>query len=155
MLERYYVIPRNSYRLGGDNKVNYSPVMVVKGGDHAHVYVSGRVSRRPDGQVACKGDMRGQIRVTCENVKVALECVGATLADVTRTVTYTTDIAAYLSAADERFKFFNEPLPTSSLIGVASLVLPDLLVEIEVEAIIESERVQIDGLTVRAPNAVG
>jgi enamine deaminase RidA (YjgF/YER057c/UK114 family) len=99
--------------------------------------------------------MRGQIRVTCENVKVALECVGATLADVTRTVTYTTDIAAYLSAADERFKFFNEPLPTSSLIGVASLVLPDLLVEIEVEAIIESERVQIDGLTVRAPNAVG
>jgi 2-iminobutanoate/2-iminopropanoate deaminase len=155
MLERYYVTPRNSYRLGGDNKVNYSPVVVVKGGDHAHVYVSGRVSRSPDGQVVCKGDMRGQIRVTCENVRIALECVGATLADVTRTVTYTTDIGAYFKAADERFKFFKDPLPTSSLIGVASLVLPDLLVEIEVEAIIEPERVRIDGIAVPPPNAAG
>src|SRR5690348_9490120 len=102
MLERYYVTPRDSYRVGGNNKVNYSPVVVVKGSDHAHIYVSGRVSRRPDGQVACKGDMRGQIRVTCENIKLALESVGATFADVTRTVTYTTDIGTYFNAADER-----------------------------------------------------
>ena len=87
--------------------------------------------------------MRGKIQVTCENIKIALESVGATFADVTRTVTYTTDIAAYLAASDERFKFFNAPLPTSSLIGVACLAMPDLLVEIEVEAIIETERVRI------------
>ena len=155
MLERFYVTPRNSYRFGGDNRVNYSPVVVVKGSDHAHVYVSGRVSRQPDGEVACKGDMRGQIRVTCENIKLALECVGATFADVTRTVTYTTDIGAYFKSADERFKFFDEPLPTSSLIGVASLALPDLLVEIEVEAIIEPERVRIDGWSEAASDAGG
>lgn len=144
MLERYYVIPHNSYRVGGNNKVNYSPVVVVKASDHAHVYISGRVARGPDGEVACKGDMRGQIGVTCENIKLALECVGATFADVTRTVTYTTDIDAYFEAVDERFKFFKNPLPTSSLIGVASLALPDLLVEIEVEAIIAPDRVRID-----------
>lgn len=143
MLERYHVTPTNSYRHGGDNRVSYSPVVVVKANDHAHIYVSGRVSRDRDGEVACKGDMRGQIRVTCENVKLALEAVGATLADVARTVTYTTDIQAYFAAADERFKYFKEPLPTSSLIGVASLAMPDLLVEIEVEAIVEPERLRI------------
>jgi enamine deaminase RidA (YjgF/YER057c/UK114 family) len=50
---------------------------------------------------------------------------------------------AYFAAVDERFKFFKDPLPTSTLIGVACLAMPDLLVEIESEAIIESERLRV------------
>ena len=72
MLERYYVTPEGSYKVGGDNKVSYTPVVVVKGADHAHVYVAGRVSRDINGDVVEKGDMRGQIRQTCENVRIAL-----------------------------------------------------------------------------------
>ena len=143
MLERYYVTPQGSYKLGGDNKVSYTPVVVVKGADHAHVYVAGRVSRNINGDVVHAGDMRGQIRQTCENVRIALEAVGATLADVTRTTTYTTDLAAYFAASDERLKFFHEPLPTSSLIGVSALARPGLMVEIEAEAILEPQRVKI------------
>jgi 2-iminobutanoate/2-iminopropanoate deaminase len=143
MLERYYVTPEGSYKVGGDNKVSYTPVVVVKGADHAHVYVAGRVSRDLKGDVVAKGDMRGQIRQTCENLRIALESVGATFADVTRTTTYTTDIQAYFAASDERLKFFREALPTSSLIGVAALARPDLMVEIEAEAILEPERVKI------------
>lgn len=143
MLERYYITPEGSYKFGGDNKVNYTPVVVVKGADHAHVYVAGRVSRDINGDVVFKGDMRGQIRRTCENVKIALESVGATLADVTRTTTYTTDVKAYFAASDERFKFFQHPLPTSSLIGVSALARPELMVEIEVEAIVEPDRLKI------------
>ena len=143
MLERFYVTPEGSYKTGGDNKVSYTPVVVVKGADHAHVYVAGRVSRDVKGDVVGKGDMRGQIRQTCENVRIALESVGATLADVTRTTTYTTDLNAYFAAADERLKFFRDPLPTSSLIGVAALARPELMVEIEVEAILEPGRVKI------------
>jgi 2-iminobutanoate/2-iminopropanoate deaminase len=143
MLERYYITPEGSYQTGGDNKVSYTPVVVVKGADHAHIYIAGRVSRDVNGDVVFKGDMRGQIRKTCENVKAALEAVGATLADVTRTTTYTTDIHAYFAASDERLKFFRPPLPTSSLIGVSALARPELMVEIEVEAIVEPQRLKV------------
>jgi enamine deaminase RidA (YjgF/YER057c/UK114 family) len=143
MLKRYFVTPKNSYKFGGDNKVNYTPVVVVKGEDHAHVFVAGRVARDINGNVVCVGDMRGQIRKTCENIQIALEAVGATLADITRTTTYTTDIEAYFAASDERFNFFRQPLPTSSLIGVSALAKRDLLVEIEVEAVVESDRISI------------
>lgn len=73
----------------------------------------------------------------------SLKSVGATFADVTRTNTYTTDIPAYFAAIDERFKYFTDPLPANTLIGVAGLAMPDMLVEIEVEAIIETERLRI------------
>lgn len=143
MIERYYVTPKNMYTVGGNNKVSYTPVVVVKTNDHSHIYVSGRTSRGPNGEFVGKGDMRAQIGKVCENIQISLETVGATFSDVTRTTTYTTDITAYFAAIDERSKYFTDPLPTSTLIGVASLALPDMLVEIEVEAIIEPERLRI------------
>jgi len=111
--------------------------------DPAHVYVAGRTSRTLDGDVACPGDMRGQIREVCIGIDIALKSVGATFADITRTITYTTDMKAYFAAIDERFKYFKDPLPTSTLIGVACLAMPEMLVEIEVEAIIETERLRL------------
>jgi len=143
MIERYYITPKNMYTVGGNNKISYTPVVVVKTGDHAHVYVSGRTSRGPNGEIVGKGDMRIQIGKVCENIQISLESVGATFADVTRTTTYTTDIPAYFEAIDERSKYFTDPLPTSTLIGVARLAMPDMLVETEVEAIIEPERLNI------------
>lgn len=150
MLERYYITPENSYKLGGNMQVIYTPVVVVKSEDHhAHVYLAGRTSRTLDGDVACKGDMRGQIREVCKAITIALESVGATIADVTRTTTYTTDMKAYFAAIDERFKWFKDPLPTSTLIGVACLAMPEMLVEIECEALIERERLRIPAGAVR------
>jgi enamine deaminase RidA (YjgF/YER057c/UK114 family) len=144
MLERYYVTPESSYKVGGNRKVIYTPVIVVKSEDHhAHVYLSGRTSRTLDGDVACKGDMRGQIREVCKAIEIALDSVGATFADVTRTTTYTTNMKAYFEAIDARFEYFKDPLPTSTLIGVAALAMPEMLVEIECEAVIETERLRI------------
>lgn len=143
MLERYYVTPENTYKVGGNRKVIYTPVVVVKTADHAHVYVAGRTSRTLDGDVACKGDMRGQLREVCKAIEISLESVGATMADITRTNTYTTDMKAYFAAIDERWKYFKDPLPTSTLLGVAALAMPEMLVEIEVEAIIESQRLRL------------
>ena len=143
MLERYYVTPANANKFGGNRKVVYTPVVVVKGSDHTHIYVSGRTSRTLDGDVACKGDMAGQIREVCNAIEISLETVGATLADVTRTTTYTTNMKAYFAAIDERWKFFKEPLPTSTVIGVTTLAMPEMLVEIEVEAILETDRLRL------------
>ena len=143
MLKRHYVTPENTYKVGGNRQVIYTPVIVVEDSTHTHVYLAGRTSRTLDGDVACKGDMRGQVREVCKAIQIALESVGATFADVTRTITYTTDMKAYFAAIDERFKFFKPPLPTSTLIGVACLAMPEMLVEIEVEAIIETERLRL------------
>jgi enamine deaminase RidA (YjgF/YER057c/UK114 family) len=87
--------------------------------------------------------MRGQIKNVCEAIGVALKSVGATYGDVTRTITYTTDMKAYFQGIDVRWDYFKEPLPTSTLIGVACLAMPEMLVEIEVEAIIESDRLRL------------
>jgi len=143
MLKRHYVTPENTYKVGGNRQVIYTPVIVVEDSTHTHVYLAGRTSRTLDGDVACKGDMRGQIREVCKAIQIALESVGATLADVTRTTTYTTDMKAYFAAIDERFKFFKPPLPTSTLIGVACLAMPEMLLEIEAEAVIETNRLRL------------
>ena len=143
MLKRHFVTPENTYKVGGNRQVIYTPVIVVEDTTHTHVYLAGRTSRTLDGDVASKGDMRGQIREVCKALQIALESVGATLADVTRTTTYTTDMKAYFAAIDERFKFFKPPYPTSTLIGVACLAMPEMLVEIEAEAIIETTRLRL------------
>ena len=143
MLKRHHITPESTYKVGGNRQVIYTPVVVVEDTTHSHIYLAGRTSRTLDGDVACKGDMRGQVREVCIAIQVALESVGATFADITRTTTYTTDMKAYFAVIDERFKFFKPPLPTSTLIGVASLAMPEMLVEIEVEAIIEIERLRL------------
>ena len=143
MLERYHITPENTYKVAGNNRILYTPVVVVKTGDHAHVYVSGRTARNAAGELEGKGDMRAQIRRVCENIRISLEAVGATLADVTRTMTYVTDMQAYFAASDERLAFFPAPLPTSTTVAVAGLAMPEMLVEIEVEAIIEPERLRL------------
>ena len=87
--------------------------------------------------------MRGQIRHVYQNIEKALATVGATFADVVPTTTYTTDIDEYYRVCDERFKFFKDPLPTSTLLGISKLGMPEMLVEIEVEAMMEPERLRV------------
>jgi enamine deaminase RidA (YjgF/YER057c/UK114 family) len=150
MLERYYITPENTYKVGGNRKVIYTPVIVVKSEDHhAHIYLAGRTSCTLEGGVACVGDMRGQIGEVCKAIQIALETVGAAMSDITRTITFTTDMKAYFEAIDERWKYFKDPLPTSTLIGVACLAMPEMLVEIECEAVIERERLRIPANAVR------
>jgi len=140
MLERFYVTPKDGYTRKGF----YTPVVVVRTSELVHIYVAGRTARLKNGEVSGKGDMRAQIRLTCENLVAALQSVGATLADVVRTETFTTDMDEYFRHADERFKFFKEPLPTSAMLGVTRLSKPDMLVEIVVEAVMEPDRLKIE-----------
>ena len=149
MLERYYVTPENMYTTGGNEKILYTPIVIVRSAEHAHVYVAGRTARLPNGELAGAGDMRAQLRLVCQNTGQALEYVGADFSDVVRTTTYTMDIEEYYRCSDERFKFFTDPLPTSTLIGVARLGWAEMLVEIEVEAIMEPERLKIPANAVR------
>jgi len=97
---------------------------------------------QPDGKIGGVGDLRTQIRLTCEAVRDSLVYVGATLDDVVRTVTYVIDIDAYYAVADERYKYFSGSLPTNTLLAVSRLAHPDMLVEIEAEAVVAPERLK-------------
>jgi enamine deaminase RidA (YjgF/YER057c/UK114 family) len=143
MIKRHDVIPENMYNRAVRGQHMYTPVVVVRTGDHAHIYVAGQTSVLPDGGIGGTGDMGAQIRIVCEKVQQALASVGAALDDVVRTVTYTLDIEEYYRGVDERYKIFNNLLPTNTLLGVSRLAHPDMLVEIEAEAIVDPDRVRI------------
>ena len=117
----------------------HSSVVTVTGG--TLVFVSGMTSRSEiDAEPVYPGDMRAQIRQVCENIGRALRSVGADFSDVVKTTTFTTDVNEYHRVSDERFKYFQRDLPTSALIGVSRLAHEDLMVEIEVMAVIPEAR---------------
>ena len=120
----------------------YVPVVVIESAGHAHIYLSGQVARDRDGTIVRKEDMRAQIRKTCENIGKGLAYVGANFDDVVRATTYVTDIEEYYRCSDERFKFFQNHRPASTLIEISRLGHRDAMIEIECEAIIEPERLK-------------
>jgi enamine deaminase RidA (YjgF/YER057c/UK114 family) len=89
--------------------------------------------------------MAAQLRKVCDNIGKGLAYAGATFDDVVRSTTYVTDIDEYYRCSGVRFEYFKESRPASVLIQVARLGHRDAMVEIEVEAIIEPERVRRRG----------
>lgn len=142
MIMRFNVAPPNMYNRQVRGQHLFSPVVVVRTADHAHVYVAGKTSIQPDGSIGCVGDLRGQIALVCNAVKDSVEYVGASLDDVVRTVTYVRDIDAYYQVVDERYKIFRGALPTNTLLAVSRLAHPDMLVEIEAEAIVDAAKLK-------------
>jgi 2-iminobutanoate/2-iminopropanoate deaminase len=137
MIERFNIAPPGMYNRQVRGRYLFSPVVVVRTADHAHIYVAGKTSIQLDASIGCVGDLRGQIGLVCKAVRDSVEYVGASLDDVVRTVTYVRDIDAYYSVSDERYKYFTNSLPTNTLLAVSRLAHPDMLVEIEAEAIVD------------------
>jgi enamine deaminase RidA (YjgF/YER057c/UK114 family) len=118
--------------IGG--RVLYSHVVVVEG--RRTIFVSGQLARDREGNVVGAGDMRAQMRQVGENVKAALEAAGASLADIVKSNTYVTDIEEFFKHVDVRMEYFGA-LPTSTTVEVRRLAHPDLLVEVEVIAVVD------------------
>ena len=114
--------------------VLYSHVVVVEA--KKTIFVSGQLARDAKGEVVGKGDMRAQIRQTGENIKAALTAAGASLNDIVKTNTYVTNIEEFFKHTDVRMEYFGA-MPTSTTIEVSKLAHPDLLVEIEVVAVLD------------------
>ena len=100
------------------------------------IFVSGQVSRDDQGQQVGRGDMLEQTRQCLRNIETNLKAAGATLADVVWTTVYTTDIREFRQIVAAREEFFRDSLPTSTMVEVAHLADPGLLVEITVIAAI-------------------
>jgi enamine deaminase RidA (YjgF/YER057c/UK114 family) len=101
------------------------------------VYVSGQVSWGPDGKVVGAGDMRAQCEQVFKNLTHVLRAAGAGWADIIKMNGYMVGINAENVAAyrDVRSGYLKaKQLPASTLVGVTSLVQPELLLEVEVVA---------------------
>ena len=108
----------------------------VRVGDH--VYVSGTTATDADGRLVAPGDARGQTRQCLRNIGAALERAGATFADVVRTRIYVVDIDQWEAIGRAHREVFGGILPASAMVEVRRLIHPEMLVEIEVDAIVGS-----------------
>jgi enamine deaminase RidA (YjgF/YER057c/UK114 family) len=103
------------------------------------IFVSGQVSWDEKGKPLRAGDLRAQTRQSFENLKTALAAAGATIDNVVKFNIYVVglDREKWRTVAEERAKFISkERAPASTMVGVPSLVLEELLIEIEAVAVV-------------------
>ena len=102
-----------------------------------HVAVSGTTATGPDGTIVGRGDMHAQSIQPLKNVQAALERAGARLDHVVRTRIYTTDIGRWEEIGRAHGEFFATIRPATALVEVSRLIDPDMLVEIEADALVQ------------------
>ena len=103
----------------------------------AHIFVCGNASTNPDGSIYGVGDAYAQAVHILELIRGYLERLGASMEDVVRTRTYVVDLGTNAQAAMKAHgEVFGDIRPTSTLLGIESLMHPDMLVEIDADAVV-------------------
>lgn len=101
------------------------------------IFVTGTASVADDGSVFAPDDGYTQTRRCFEIIEQALKNLGADLSDVVRTRMFVTDISRWQDYARAHQEFFGAHPPTTSLLGIKELIHPDMLIEIEADAVCE------------------
>jgi enamine deaminase RidA (YjgF/YER057c/UK114 family) len=102
-----------------------------------HVWVAGTTATGPNGAIVGIGDAYAQTRQVLANIRSALERAGAGLEHVVRTRIYLIDIKRWEAVGRAHGEVFRDIRPACAMVEVAGLVDPDMLVEIEADAVID------------------
>ena len=102
------------------------------------IEVSGTTAVNADGTIAFPGDIASQARVCLQIIRASLEELGSCLEDIIRTRVFVTEVENWKLVGAAHDEILGHVAPASSLVGVASLLHPDLLIEIEATAVVGS-----------------
>lgn len=128
------MVRRMVVNTGSDFEKRFGYSRAVRVG--SQVFVAGTTAATPDGAV---GGVEEQTREAFRRVELALEKAGARLGDVVRTRVFVTDINDWQAVGRIHASVFAGVLPASTIVEVSALVRPDLLVEVEVDAVVADE----------------
>jgi 2-iminobutanoate/2-iminopropanoate deaminase len=98
------------------------------------VFLSGQAAINDAGEIVGEGDINAQIEQAMANIKRALESAGSGIERIFKITVYLTDMANFEHIMTMRHKYFSKPWPADTTVGVQSLALPELMVELEVIA---------------------
>ncbi len=114
----------------------YTHIVEVTGPNRT-IYISGQIAFDKNGTiVGAPGDMKAQAEQVFKNLETALAAAGATFADVVKMNSYITDMSKVQVVRDVRARYFTDATPASTFVEVKGLVRPELLLEIEVIAVV-------------------